>query len=107
MGRLAVGLCNHLPQGPETHSIRLQPLGLAWLRRENFWKARGILRCCVLYNSNNGLLGDALGDHDVQSGLQLSEAATGCVCTILPCYCRDAGMSHEDPRQRGLGQFVS
>ena len=33
-----------------------------------------LLRCCVLYNSNNGLLGDALGDHDVQPGLQLSEA---------------------------------
>ena len=31
------------------------------------------MRCCVLYNSNNGLLGDALGDHNVQPGLQLRE----------------------------------
>ena len=88
--RLAVGLCNHLPQGPETHSIRLQPLGKVLQslqkRRSRFAGEEHLLqlralshtlasRCCVLYNSNNGLLGDALGDHDVQPGLQLGEAA--------------------------------
>ena len=36
-GGLAIGVCDHLPSGPETHSIHLQS--------------------CVLYNSNNGLLG--------------------------------------------------
>ncbi|CAJ1422509.1 unnamed protein product, partial [Effrenium voratum] len=55
-GGLAVGVCNRLPQGPETHSIRLQT--------------------CVLYNSNNGLMGDAIGDHNVVAGLALSAGET-------------------------------
>jgi len=55
-GGLAIGVCNHIPQGTEIHSIRLQ--------------------CCVLYNSNNGVLGDVLGEHDVQPKLELKEGET-------------------------------
>lgn len=55
-GGLAVGLCNHVPQGTEIHSIRLQN--------------------CVLYNSNNGVLGDILGEHDVKPKLELKEGET-------------------------------
>ncbi|CAK8988223.1 Malonyl-CoA-acyl carrier protein transacylase [Durusdinium trenchii] len=52
-GGLAIGVCDHLPSGPETHSIHLQS--------------------CVLYNSNNGLLGDCIAEHDVKGGLMLAE----------------------------------
>jgi len=59
-GGLALGVCGHLPSGTETHSIRLQQ--------------------CVLYNSNNGLLGDSIGEHDVQGGLKLSDGESLGVC---------------------------
>jgi len=55
-GGMAIGICNHIPTGPETHSIRLE--------------------CCVIYNSNNGVIGDAIGDHDVQPGLEMNQGDT-------------------------------
>ncbi|CAE8668115.1 unnamed protein product [Polarella glacialis] len=55
-GGLAIGLCGHIPQGPEVHSIRLQG--------------------CMLYNSNNGLMGDSILDHDLPKGIQLQQGET-------------------------------
>mmetsp|Transcript_16352 Transcript_16352/g.36018 ORF Transcript_16352/g.36018 Transcript_16352/m.36018 type:complete len:356 (+) Transcript_16352:22-1089(+) len=59
-GGLALGVCGHLPSGTETHSIRLQQ--------------------CVLYNSNNGLLGDSIGEHDVKAGLNLCDGESLGLC---------------------------
>lgn len=56
-GGLAVGVCGHLPCGAEVHSIR--PQG------------------SVLYNSNNGLIGDCVdGAEDVSRGVQLLAGST-------------------------------
>lgn len=55
-GGMAIGICNHMPQASEIHSIRLAN--------------------SILYNSNNGIMGDAYGAEDVTKGLQLAEGAT-------------------------------
>merc|ERR1719409_2542850 len=55
-GGLAVGVCNHVPQDAEIHTIRLTN--------------------SVLYNSNNGLVGDAFGAEDVAKGLQLNKGSS-------------------------------
>jgi len=56
-GGLAVGICNHIPQGPETHSIRLAG--------------------SALYNSNNGIISDSLTEEDsVIKGVQFAEGTT-------------------------------
>jgi len=55
-GGMAIGICNHIPKGMEIHSIHLH--------------------CCQLYNSNNGLIGDCISEHDVRPGLQLKEGET-------------------------------
>jgi len=55
-GGLAVGLCGHVPQGAEVHTIRLAD--------------------SVMYNSSNGLVGDAFAGHDVAKGVQLTEGST-------------------------------
>merc|ERR1712032_539366 len=54
-GGLAIGLCGHIPQGAEVHSIRLSH--------------------AVLYNSNNGIIGDCVAQHDVAKGIQLGDGA--------------------------------
>jgi len=53
---MAIGICNHIPKNMEIHSIHLH--------------------CCQLYNSNTGLIGDCISEHDVKSGLQLKEGET-------------------------------
>jgi len=52
-GGLAIGVCSHIPNGDEIHSIRLPE--------------------SVLYNSHNGLVGDCLEADDVEKGLQLQQ----------------------------------
>jgi len=55
-GGLAIGLCGHIPQGTEIHSIRLMG--------------------SILYNSNNGLIGDCYQNSDVPDKIQFVEGAT-------------------------------
>lgn len=50
-GGLALGVCGHIPSGSEVHSIGLKD--------------------SIMYNSNNGLIGDCIGDEDVQKELEL------------------------------------
>lgn len=52
-GGLAIGVCGHRPQGPELHTVRIPDV--------------------VLYNSNVGLIGDAIGADNVAKGISLSE----------------------------------
>merc|ERR1712061_613670 len=55
-GGLALGVCNHIPTGTEIHSIRLNG--------------------SVMYNSNNGIIGDCIDSSDVEQGIQLLEGNT-------------------------------
>uniref|UniRef100_A0A7S2N5M6 B30.2/SPRY domain-containing protein n=1 Tax=Alexandrium andersonii TaxID=327968 RepID=A0A7S2N5M6_9DINO len=55
-GGLAIGFCRHIPAGMEIHSIRLHG--------------------SVLYNSNNGLIGDIYDNSDVPDKIQLVEGST-------------------------------
>merc|ERR1712060_220737 len=57
-GGLAIGVCSHVPNGPEIHSIRLE-------------------HSCM-YNSNNGLIGDVYDQEftDVAEKIQLVEGNT-------------------------------
>jgi len=55
-GGLAIGLCGHIPTGNERFSIRLHG--------------------SIMYNSNNGLIGDCYEDSDVPDKIQLVEGAT-------------------------------
>mmetsp|Transcript_2413 Transcript_2413/g.4765 ORF Transcript_2413/g.4765 Transcript_2413/m.4765 type:complete len:378 (+) Transcript_2413:104-1237(+) len=52
-GGLAIGVCGHKPTGPELHTVRIADV--------------------VLYNSNVGLIGDAVGPENVAKGISLSE----------------------------------
>lgn len=54
-GGLAIGVCGHVPKGPEIHSIRIPD--------------------AVLYNSNVGLIGDAIATDNVAKGVQLIEGS--------------------------------
>jgi hypothetical protein len=55
-GGLAVGVIGHIPQDAEIHTIRLKD--------------------SIMYNSQNGLIGDSFGETDVTPGIQLTEGAT-------------------------------
>eukprot|EP00933_Yihiella_yeosuensis_P078391 TRINITY_DN8981_c0_g2_i1.p1 TRINITY_DN8981_c0_g2~~TRINITY_DN8981_c0_g2_i1.p1 ORF type:complete len:431 (+),score=84.69 TRINITY_DN8981_c0_g2_i1:126-1418(+) len=55
-GGLAMGVCGHIPQGSEVHSIRLQGV--------------------IMYNSNNGLIGDAVGMQNVETGIKMQKGET-------------------------------
>jgi hypothetical protein len=48
-GGMAIGVCGHIPQGNEVHQIRLSD--------------------SILYNSNNGIIGDCIEAEDVQKEL--------------------------------------
>lgn len=54
-GGLAIGLMGHVPSGNEIHTVRQTD--------------------AVLYNSNNGLVGDAMGADDVVKGVQFREGS--------------------------------
>lgn len=54
-GGLAIGVCGHIPQGNEVHQIHLSD--------------------SILYNSNNGLMGDAIDAEDVQKDLPLDSGS--------------------------------
>jgi len=54
-GGLALGVMGHVPTGTEIHTIRLAD--------------------SILYNSSNGLVGDAAGADDAVKGLQFSEGS--------------------------------
>eukprot|EP00448_Togula_jolla_P024749 CAMPEP_0170592170 /NCGR_PEP_ID=MMETSP0224-20130122/12787_1 /TAXON_ID=285029 /ORGANISM="Togula jolla, Strain CCCM 725" /LENGTH=378 /DNA_ID=CAMNT_0010916069 /DNA_START=49 /DNA_END=1185 /DNA_ORIENTATION=- len=54
-GGLAVGLCGHIPQGAEVHSL--------------------CLNYSVMYNSNNGLTGDCIDCMNVDKGVRLVEGS--------------------------------
>lgn len=55
-GGLAIGICDHVPQGHEVHSIRLSG--------------------CVMYNSNNGIIGDVVGqESEVQPKIQFEKGS--------------------------------
>jgi hypothetical protein len=58
-GGLAIGICGHIPQGPELHSVRLND--------------------SVMYNSSIGLIGDAFASDNVSKGIVLGE---GCSFSI-------------------------
>lgn len=55
-GGLAFGICGHIPQGSEVHTIRLTD--------------------CVLYNSAIGLIGDAFAAENVTKGIVFAEGST-------------------------------
>jgi len=55
LGGLAFGVCGHIPTGKEVHSIRING--------------------SVLYNSNNGLIGDAVGENNVVQGVPFREGS--------------------------------
>jgi len=61
-GGLAIGLCGHIPVGTEIHSIRL--------------------RGAVMYNSNNGLIGDIYENPDVPDKVRLVEAHLSLLSTL-------------------------
>merc|ERR1712032_1135136 len=54
-GGLAIGVCGHIPQGSEVHTIRLTG--------------------SVMYNSNNGLVGDCTEFEDVEKGVKMVEGS--------------------------------
>lgn len=54
-GGLAIGICGHIPQGPEIHSIRMKD--------------------SVMYNSVVGLVGDAFAAENVAKGILLAEGS--------------------------------
>lgn len=68
-GGLAIGVCGHMPQGSEIHSIRL-------------------IGSCM-YNSNNGLIGDVFDPNtsDVAEKLQLVEGNTFGVKHDVAAHC--------------------
>jgi hypothetical protein len=55
-GGMAIGVCGHIPQGSEVHSISVPD--------------------CMLYNSCNGILGDCIDGHDVKKELPLEAGST-------------------------------
>lgn len=66
-GGLAIGVCNHIPQGSEVHSIRLPD--------------------SVMYNSNNGPIGDCIDAEDLVKELKLEENATLGIKIDLANHC--------------------
>jgi len=54
-GGLAIGVCGHVPQGPDTYTIRIPD--------------------AVLYNSGNGLIGDSIAAENVTRGIHLVEGS--------------------------------
>jgi hypothetical protein len=70
-GGMAIGLCGHIPQGAEVHTLRQTG--------------------SVLYNSNNGLIGDGIDSDDIAKGIQFVEG------TLI-------GVQH-DPTARSLAWF--
>lgn len=54
-GGLAIGVCGHMPEGKEIHTIRLNHT--------------------IFYSSNNGLIGDDVAVHNVEKGIQFIEGS--------------------------------
>mmetsp|Transcript_118833 Transcript_118833/g.236748 ORF Transcript_118833/g.236748 Transcript_118833/m.236748 type:complete len:390 (+) Transcript_118833:43-1212(+) len=54
-GGLAIGVCGHVPQGPDTYTIRIPD--------------------AVLYNSGNGLVGESIAAENVIKGIHLAEGS--------------------------------
>lgn len=54
--RLAIGLCGHIPSGPEVHSVRIKD--------------------AFLYNSNIGLIGDVVDANNCQEKIQFVDGMT-------------------------------
>lgn len=54
--RMAVGVCGHIPVGPEAHSIRIKD--------------------AVMYNSTVGIIGSCIDVHDVHDRIKFSEGDT-------------------------------